>query len=160
DIRQADAFDIGGGPVSFSLVPHEDLIEGRECLLAVHPLAITDRDGSPDNMAGPFDLLFTVTAPVANPPPEVVSISPANGSSGFPPPGDITVSFSEPVTLAANAFALACDASTGIALDYPASGTVVAITTGTALAFGDHCSFSINAAAITDADGATLVPVD
>lgn len=89
-----------------------------------------------------------------NPAPAVTATTPAPGSSDFPAAGDLSVTFSEPVTLAAGAFVLACDASGTIALSHAGSGSSFAIATGTALHAGEHCRFSVIAAKVSDAGGA------
>lgn len=151
-----DDLTIAGGPTSYTIKPPVDLEEDDYCITSLYTNQITDASDQPLDQPWLFD--FTVTAPVANAPPEVVSTVPANGANGFPIAGDLVVTFSEPVTIGAGAFDLSCAASTGIVLDHPASGTTVAIGTGTALQFGDSCTFTIDASAITDAEGAVLVP--
>ena len=154
--RSTDLFDISGGPVTFTIVPQSDLVEGDSCTLGLAKFTTTDRDGSPDPLDPPYDVLFTVTAPVANAPPEVTAVAPADGATGVPPASDIVVTFSEAVSIGAGAFSLGCGTSTGIVLDYPASGTTIAIGTGTALAFEDSCTFAVDEALVTDAEGAAL----
>ncbi|UNK42595.1 endonuclease [Luteimonas sp. S4-F44] len=86
-------------------------------------------------------------------PPAVVATNPAAGAGDFPPAGDLSVDFSEAVTLSPGAFALQCATSGTIALDHPTSGAHFALSTGTALHGGEACTLSISAAAIHDADG-------
>lgn len=89
-----------------------------------------------------------------NPAPTIVSTTPADGATDFPPAGDLAVGFSEPVTLADGAFALACSQSGGVALTYPSSGTAFAISTDTALHAGESCTLTVAAAQVSDAGGA------
>ncbi|MCM2335849.1 MAG: endonuclease [Pseudomonas sp.] len=96
----------------------------------------------------------TFSAP--NPPPTVVSTTPANGATGVAPATDLAASFSEAVTLSAGAFALQCTQSGAVGLAYPASGTNFTITTGATLAGGESCTFTTDAARVTDAGGAKL----
>ncbi|HEU0306500.1 MAG TPA: endonuclease [Lysobacter sp.] len=91
-----------------------------------------------------------------NPPPTVVSTTPADGATGVAPATDLGVTFSEAVTLASGAFALQCTQSATVPLTYPASGTSFTITTGETLAGGETCTFTVDATKVTDAGGAKL----
>ncbi len=86
-------------------------------------------------------------------PPSVTATTPGAGASDFPAAGDLSVTFSEPVTLATGAFALQCATSGAITLDYANSGSVFAIGTGTALHGGEACVLTVRATSILDADG-------
>jgi len=96
----------------------------------------------------------TFSAP--NPPPTVVSTSPADGATGVAPATDLAATFSEAVTLSSGAFALQCTQSGTVPLSYPASGTSFTITTGTTLAGSESCTFTIDATKVTDNGGAKL----
>ena len=89
-----------------------------------------------------------------NTPPAVTSTTPANGATGVPAAGDLSVTFSEAVTAAAGAFTLSCASSGNVALSYPASGTSFTISPSAVLAAGESCTFTVVANAITDAGGA------
>lgn len=91
-----------------------------------------------------------------NPPPTVVSTSPADGATGVAPATDLAATFSEAVTLASGAFGLQCTQSGAVPLTYPASGTGFTITTGATLAGGETCTFTIDATKVTDGGGAKL----
>jgi endonuclease I len=88
-----------------------------------------------------------------DPAPAIVSTTPADGATDFPAAGDLEVTFSEPVTAAGGAFTLACDVSGAVALTYPGSGAGFALSTGTALHGGEHCTLGVVAAKIADAAG-------
>ncbi len=88
-----------------------------------------------------------------DPAPSITSTTPADGATDFPAAGDLAVAFSEAVTAAGGAFALACDASGTVALTYPASDASFPLSTGTALHGGEHCTLTVAAAKIADAGG-------
>ncbi|MFC3550308.1 endonuclease [Lysobacter cavernae] len=90
----------------------------------------------------------------ANPAPTVTATTPVDGASDFPAAGELSVSFSEAVTLTAGAFALQCTQSGTVALSHPGSGSSFIISTGTALHAGESCSLTISAAQISDSGGA------
>lgn len=146
--------DVGGGPTAFSLRPLQELVEGESCTLSLAPALVVDQDGTPDPLEAPHGFAFSVTAPVANALPVVLSTTPMDGADAFPPFGDLVVLFSEPVTLAPGAFTLTCLASTGIVLEHAGSGTSFSIGTGTALVGDDACTFTIHASLVQDSEGA------
>ena len=151
----ADA-TISGGPTSWSIDPAEDLVDGESCTLTLVAAAITDLDGDADALAGDNQIAFTAAAPPPNVAPSVLSTTPAQGSDSFPSAADIVVTFSETVDIANGAFSLACAQSTGIVLSHAAQGSTIQVDTGTALVHGDSCTFGIDEALVTDADGAAL----
>ena len=89
-----------------------------------------------------------------NTPPSVTATTPAQGTANFPAAGDLSVSFSEPVTLASGAFTLACTQSGNVALSHASAGTGFTIGTGTALRGGESCLFTVVASKVADAGGA------
>ncbi len=95
---------------------------------------------------------FTTTPP--NTPPSVTGTTPTAGSNTFPAAGNLGATFSESVTAAAGAFTLSCASSGAVALTYPGSGSNFSISTNTALAGGEACTFTVVANSITDAGGA------
>ncbi len=85
--------------------------------------------------------------------PTVSSVLPSNAATNVPPTSTITVSFSEPVTVATNAFSLLCN-STAQALTVTGGPDSYTLTPTAALADGASCTLTITAAAVTDQDGA------
>ncbi|TXH75425.1 MAG: ribonuclease [Lysobacteraceae bacterium] len=94
----------------------------------------------------------TFSAP--NPPPVVTATTPVNGATDFPAAGNLGATFSETVTAAAGAFTLSCASSGNVPLTYPSSAGNFSISTNTALAAGEACTFTVVANNITDAGGA------
>ena len=94
----------------------------------------------------------TFTAP--NPPPVVTSTSPVHGATGFPAAGDLSIGFSESVTLASGAFTLLCATSGNVALSHSSSGSAFLVSTNTALHAGESCTFRAMASKVSDAGGA------
>ncbi|UUE96985.1 endonuclease [Xanthomonas hortorum pv. pelargonii] len=85
--------------------------------------------------------------------PSITSTTPTQGATNFPAAGDLSVGFSEAVTLSSGAFALSCASSGTVALSYPTSGTRFSLSTNTALVGGERCTLAITASAIRDASG-------
>ncbi|MEH6415823.1 endonuclease [Pseudomonas sp. CGJS7] len=97
----------------------------------------------------------TFTGSNPNTPPSVSSTTPSNGATNFPAAGDVSVNFSEAVTLASGALTLQCATTGAVALTYPSSGTAITASTGTALHAGEACTLTVVASKVTDAGGAT-----
>lgn len=89
-----------------------------------------------------------------NPPPTVTATTPTAGTTNFPAAGNLGATFSESVTAAGGAFTLSCASSGNVALSYPSSGTNFSISTNTALASNEACTFTVVANNITDTGGA------
>ena len=150
--------NVTGGPITFFVIPSNDLPVGDECTLDFDTTLITDLDGDIDNLIDPGTITFTVASPPPNDPPTLISTVPGEGDNNFPAAGDLRAVFSEPVTATAGAFSLACDATTGISLSQSSSdgGVTWIIATGTALIEGDSCTFIIDRNFIADLDSALL----
>lgn len=89
-----------------------------------------------------------------NPPPAVTSTNPVQGATGFPAAGDLSVGFSESVSLASGAFTLVCGTSGNVPLSHASSGSAFLVSTNTALYGGESCTFRVVASKVSDADGA------
>ena len=89
-----------------------------------------------------------------NTPPSVRTTTPEQGASTFPAAADLSVTFSEPVTLSSGAFAMSCGQSGTVALSHPTTGTRFTLATNTALVAGEACRFDIRATRVKDAQGA------
>lgn len=94
------------------------------------------------------------TFPAPNPPPVLTTITPAQGTTDFPAAGNLSVGFSESVSLASGAFTLACTTSGNVALTHPASGASFSITPNSVLHAGESCLFTVVASKVSDAGGA------
>lgn len=145
---------VSGGPATYSIDPNTDFATGETCTLNLVPANIVDIDGTPDAYTGPTAITFTTVAPPPNTPPSVTATVPTQGATNFPAAGDLGVTFSEPVTLTAGAFALSCATSGNPVLVHATSGVAFSIDTGTALVAGEACTFTIDADAVSDAQGA------
>lgn len=87
--------------------------------------------------------------------PAVVSTFPAAGATDFPPAGELTVTFSEPVVAQAGAFVLQCDGfrKVPITLDHVAQATAFTLTPNKPLIGGESCTLYVDATRIADLDG-------
>jgi endonuclease I len=92
--------------------------------------------------------------PVPDLAPTVTASSPANGSSAVPLDTNLSVSFSEPVSLAAGAITLGCDTSGNVALSVSGGPTVFTADPQPTLAGLEDCLVEVVASKVTDLDGA------
>lgn len=89
-----------------------------------------------------------------NPPPVVTTTTPVQGATDFPAAGDLSVGFSETVTLASGAFTLVCGTSGNVALTHASSGSAFLVSSNTALYAGESCTLRVVASKVSDAGGA------
>ena len=89
-----------------------------------------------------------------DPPPVVTTTTPVQGASGFPAAGDLSVGFSESVTLAGGAFTLVCATSGNVPLSHASSGSAFLVSTNSALYAGESCTFRVVASKVADGGGA------
>ena len=86
--------------------------------------------------------------------PFVAATTPPNGANEVPTDSSITVTFSEPVTAAAGAFALACTTSGAVALTVTPEGasTSYVLDPQSDLQLNETCTVTVEADAVTDTD--------
>jgi methionine-rich copper-binding protein CopC len=145
----------GLGPAtSFVIDLASSLPLGTTCTVTVFGAQVNDADtiDPPDTMVSDYTFSFTTDAA-----PEVIGTKPSNGASNLATNVAIEVSFSEAVTLDANAFVLACPTGTPISLSVaPSSGSAssFSLTPSSALPANTTCSVTVAASAVHDADSA------
>ena len=141
---------ISGADASYSFNPDSNLTPGDVCTVTLAAASITDRDGSPQMLAGANVFTFTVAPDVA---PMIQGTFPADGAVSVAIAANLTVTFSEPVTITPTAFAIACgvtqhpySATTGNQLTYT-------LDPATDFALNTACTLTIVATEINDIDG-------
>ena len=98
------------------------------------------------------DVSFSSGAPPVDTPPAVAATTPANNATGVAPAANLSVTFSEPVTLGATVLELAC--TTGPRSVARTGGpTTWTFDPTTDFAPGDACTATVRAAQVTDLDG-------
>lgn len=86
--------------------------------------------------------------------PLVTTSEPGGGSTDFPLNGTLSVTFSEPVDVAADGFALSCGISGSVPMTRTGGPTTFTLDPDADLVFGEACTFTVRAAAVTDQDTA------
>src|SRR5436190_1386227 len=132
-------FALSGGPTTWTLNPNVDFTAGESCTITVLAAQVSDSDTNdpPDNMLANY--VFTVGFDA---PPSVQSTTPANGATGVPSNSDVTVNFSENVTLSGNWFQIVC-------------GTSGTHDTGNSSIIGGPLSYTINPTDFTQGESCT-----
>lgn len=139
----------GGTGASRSYTPVTALRPGETCTATVRAASVTDLDGTPDPMAADLVFGFTIAPDV---PPTVQSTSPTNGATGVALASNLVVRFSEPVTLAADWYALSCGA-TPLAASVTGGPVNWTIDPTQELPADGTCSLLIRASSVVDQDG-------
>ncbi len=143
-----------GGPTSFTLNPDLDFVYGDVCTLTVFAADVTDQDGTPDHPAADTVVQFTVaSAPVDNP-PAVQSTTPANNATNVARSANITIAFSEPVTLDAGWYDLVCATSGTHTAAVTGSGASYTLNPDVDFTALEACDLTIHADHVHDMDGA------
>ena len=135
--------------ITYTFTPTSALTEGDACTATVDKTKVSDVDAvdPPDHPAA--DRVFSFVVDTA---PFVVSSSPADGATDVPATGALTVTFSEPVTVALDSFGLTCNA-TPVAFTLGGSGTTTATLTPTASLPGTaSCILTVVATKVHDVD--------
>ncbi len=84
--------------------------------------------------------------------PSVASTVPADGATGVDPAGNVTVTFSEPVTAPASAFGVSCAVSGVVPFALSGGPTTYTLDPTPALASGETCTVTVTAAQVSDVD--------
>ena len=142
---------VTGGPGTYTLDPSPNFAFNESCALTIIAANVLDQDGTPDAMAANVTVNFTTVADVA---PTVSSTAPANGATSVNINSNVTVNFSEPVTVNGNWYSLSC-AVTGNNLAATVSGgpSSYVIDPTPTLANSELCTLTVNATNVVDQDG-------
>ena len=112
----------------------------------------TEWDGYASNT---FDGLGSHTidsVPTPDAAPTVVGTVPSDGALGVAPAANLTVTFSEPVSAAGDAFALSCSVSGAHPVAVTGGPMTFTLDPVSDLALGDTCTLTVAAASVTDVD--------
>ena len=84
--------------------------------------------------------------------PSVTSTVPVNGAMDFPTTANLTVTFSEPVTVVASWFTLTCSTSGSVAATVSGGPTTFTLDPVPVLVMGESCTLTVLASQVTDQD--------
>jgi methionine-rich copper-binding protein CopC len=143
----------GTGTSAITLDPTADLPVGTTCTVTVIALQISDTDTGdpPDHMTANYVFTFTTDVP-----PSVTAISPVNGATQQANNTNITITFSEGVTVSATDwFQIVCGSSgTRNPGDTAVTGgpTIWTINPNTDFTNGESCTVTVFANKVNDTD--------
>lgn len=146
----AHAATVSGSGASRTLDPVVDFASGETCTLTVVAGQVTDQDGNADPMQNNFSMNFSTAGDL---PPAVASSTPANGAINFPGAANLSVTFTEPVSLLSDWFLLTCDSSGAHTAQVSGGSTTFQLNPDTDLGLIEDCALTIYADKVRDQDG-------
>jgi len=150
--RNVSDTSVTGGPTTSTVNPNADFTPGESCTATVFAAQVADQDAldPPDEMAANHAFTFTTEAA-----PTVTETVPNNGATDVAITSNITVTFSEPVTVTAASFTVECPAGTPFAGGFAVSGSGTATATINPtgnLPAGTSCQVEVIGSNVSDAD--------
>lgn len=141
---------VSGSGASRTLNPDTDFASGESCTLTVYADEVTDLDLPADPMADDFSMTFTTAGDL---PPSVSATSPANNATGFPLGANLSVTFSEAVTLDNGWYTLSCNNSGSHSVQVGANGNTYTLDPTANFTALEDCTLTILADHVHDQDG-------
>jgi methionine-rich copper-binding protein CopC len=140
----------GSGTSTVTVTPDADLPQTATCTVTAAAVDITDSDAGdpPDELTAAIDISFT-TVDAA---PSVSSTTPGDGAANVATNADVSVTFSEPVTLLDGAFTLVCGGSTVTTTGDTSDQTTFTFSPTSDLTAGDACSGTVDRTRVADLD--------
>lgn len=144
---------VSGGPETYALDPDSDFANGETCTATVYAAAVHDQDGDdpPDGMDADYVWDFQVVA-LGDQAPTVASTDPQAGATGVALDANLSVTFSEEVTVDAGWFSVLCADSGPHSATHTGGPLTFAIDPDTDFVGGESCTVTILGSAIHDVD--------
>ena len=139
-----------GSGTTRTLNPDTDFASGEVCTLTVVAEEVTDQDGSVDAMAADYSMSFSTAGDL---PPGVASSNPANGASSFPGASNLSVTFTEPVSVDSGWFTLGCANTGAHTAQFSGGPTAFQINPDVDLGILEQCTLTVLASKVHDQDG-------
>ena len=142
-----------GGPISFTLDPSIDFGNSEDCDVTIWASYVTDQDTNdePDTMESNRYFYFT-TIP-ADIPPTVLSVLPVDNTVDVAIESTLTVTFSEPVTVASDFAAISCTISGTHTYNINETGDpIIILTLSVPFNVGEVCTVTIDNEKVADED--------
>ncbi len=135
---------------SITAQPTNPLAFGEQCTATVIASQVADLDGSPDNLPANVPINFTVVADLA---PTVVSTVPLDNAGNVPIGTNVSINFSEPVSVTGSWYQILC-ASSGARTAAVSGGPVsYTLDINGDLEFLENCVVTLENTLIVDLDG-------
>jgi len=149
----AHAATVSGSGANRTIDPTVDFAFDEECTLTIDAASVADLDAPIQTMTADRRVVFRTLIEPVDTRPAVDSTVPANGASNVAVNGNVTVKFTENVTLGASWFTLSCATSgahTAVVTGGPSQYTINPDVDFTHL---EQCTLTVVAAQVTDLDG-------
>ncbi|HVJ61620.1 MAG TPA: endonuclease [Tahibacter sp.] len=140
----------GGSGASYTLDPAVDFASGETCTVTISAAQVVDIDAPADAMLADHTFSFSTAGDL---PPTVQASTPADGASAFPLASNLSIQFSESVTLDANWYTLSCNSSGAHTAVQGGSGASYTLNPDTDFAALEHCTLTVIANRVHDQDG-------
>ena len=143
--------------ITFTLNPDADFSEGELCTATVVAAQVTDLDTiePADNMA--TDYVFTFTTYLTDPAPEVLSTVPVSNATDVAVDADLSVTFTEAVTVAEGAVAISCGYSGAHTAAVSTTNNVTySIDPAVDFTESERCTVTLESTLITDSSDQQL----
>ena len=133
--------------------PESDFANSETCTLTIQSQLVTDQDliDPPDNLIADHVIQFTTAAP-SDIAPTVVETSPANDAIEVPITGQLSITFSEPVTLLPGWIDFTCTSSGDHYVFLYGGPIKFTLDPDSAFDYDDTCEITLKASRISDQD--------
>ena len=149
-ISGAHTATTSGSGASWTLDPTVDFASGETCTVTVKAAQVTDLDAPADAMLADYVFDFSTAGDLR---PAIATSNPANGASAFPRAGNLSITFTEPVTLDAGWYTLSCASSGTHTATQSGSGASYTLDPATDFDALEHCTLTILGDHVHDQDG-------
>jgi predicted extracellular nuclease len=142
-----------GGPTSYTLDPVTDFWNDEDCDVTILAAYVSDQDSNdlPDEMVSNQTWYFS-TLPVDSP-PEVLSVTPLDNSTGIPVATTLSITFSEPVTVTSSFASINCSYSGAHSYGINQAGDpTIVLTPDLPFNVGEVCTVTVDNEKVTDED--------
>ena len=142
------------GPLTFTLDPDTDFANGEGCTFTVYAQNVTDQDTDdpPNLMAADYVATFQTVAKPPDQAPSVQSTSPDNGATDVARDASVSVTFDEPVDVAAGSFSISCAESLAHAANITGGPLTFTLHPFNDFVYDETCTVTVHAQNVTDQD--------
>ena len=152
-ISKQHTFSVSGGPMTFSVDPDMDFINGDICSITIFSEYVSDQDDAdpPDRLDKDYSLSFSAL-PLPDDAPIISNLSPANNAISVSLDSLLSVQFSEPVAVTPGWFLISCTSSGLHMADVSGGSETFTLTPQNHFHYDENCTLTIIAQKVSDLD--------
>lgn len=152
-ISKQHAYSVSGGPMTFSVDPDMDFINGDICSIAIFSEKVSDQDDAdpPDRLDKDYSFSFSAL-PLPDDAPIISNLSPANNAISVSLDSLLSVQFSEPVAVTPSWFLISCTSSGLHMADVSGGSETFTLTPQNQFHYDENCTLTIIAQKVSDLD--------